>query len=128
VSGDIFLPSLVLTSLGYLESLYDGVKRPEYCPQHSDIWALGIVLINMVTGGDPWDLASLRNPSFRDYVNHRGSFFKYNFSMISSSLNKLLQKILDPSPRHRITIPKLRKEILSIKSFYSRRVRHLSRP
>ncbi|KAL4079143.1 kinase-like domain-containing protein [Scleroderma citrinum] len=79
------------------ESVKDGIKRRAH----------------------PWYRASLSDSYFQHYVYRRNSFFKWKHPMISSCLDRLLQKILHPSPRRRITIPELRKEILSIETFYS---------
>ncbi|KAL4065673.1 kinase-like domain-containing protein [Scleroderma yunnanense] len=103
------------------ESMKDGHKRIDYSPRSADVWALGIVLINMVAGMCPWQLASLDDPSFQDYVCHGDSFFKRTLPMISEHLNKLLQRILHPSLRKRMTVAELRQEILSIKTFYTAR-------
>lgn len=107
-----------LTCICVSELLKYGRESAGYSPESADVWALGIVLVNMVVGDNPWPVASLNNDSFRNYTYHRDKFFTRSFPMISGELNKLLKKVLHPFPRRRMTLGELRQEILSIKSFY----------
>ncbi|KIK66288.1 hypothetical protein GYMLUDRAFT_137924, partial [Collybiopsis luxurians FD-317 M1] len=47
----------------------DGNFSPEgaYSPMHNDIWSLGIILLNLVTGRHPWKSATIWDPMFKAY-------------------------------------------------------------
>ncbi|EPQ52160.1 kinase-like protein, partial [Gloeophyllum trabeum ATCC 11539] len=46
-----------------------GAFAPEgtYAPMFNDIWSLGIILLNIITGRNPWRSASDSDPTFRAY-------------------------------------------------------------
>ncbi|KAF8911910.1 kinase-like domain-containing protein [Mucidula mucida] len=42
---------------------------PFYLPKYNDIWSMGIILFNLVTGAYPWDFAQSTDPLFQEYLN-----------------------------------------------------------
>jgi serine/threonine protein kinase len=89
-----------------------------YSTWRSDVWSLGIILINILTGRNPWQLANIsRDEGYAQYVRGRG-FFLSCILAISRDAAELLSHILDPNPRTRITLAKLRRAVLEIRTFF----------
>ncbi|KAH9940699.1 kinase-like protein [Amylocystis lapponica] len=88
---------------------------PSYYTKYGDVWAMGVVLINMVTGMNPWSVAKLEDPCYNDYVTH-GDYF-IEMLPISEGLNDILRDIFVVDPRDRITLPQLRDAIVSLGTF-----------
>ncbi len=88
---------------------------------HNDIWSLGIMLLNLVTGRNPWTSATLDDPTFWDY--RRGPrHFLTTVLPISEELNDVLVKALAIDWRKRISLSDFRAAITSIRTFYSDQV------
>ncbi|EAU89399.2 other/RAN protein kinase [Coprinopsis cinerea okayama7 len=92
-----------------------------YSPMSNDVWSLGIILLNMVTGRNPWKSATTEDPVFQSYCRSPFNFF-CSVLPISSSLNKILIQVLDPNWKTRMTLKRLRQEIEKIDTFYSPKV------
>ncbi|KAJ7100222.1 kinase-like domain-containing protein [Mycena belliarum] len=89
-----------------------------YSPMFNDIWSLGIVLLNLTTGRNPWKAATLSDSTFRAYL-HSPAEFLTSVLPISAELNAVLIRMLDIDWRHRMTIPQLRVALGGVKDFYS---------
>lgn len=83
----------------------DRQKRVGYATAPNDVWALGIILINLSAGRNPWRLASLEDETFRAYLNDPKLLLK--ILPISSELNKILKRIFCLDPHRRITLDEL---------------------
>lgn len=83
----------------------DRQKRVGYATAPNDVWALGIILINLSAGRNPWRLASLEDETFRAYLNDPKLLLK--ILPISTELNKILKRIFCLDPRRRITLDEL---------------------
>lgn len=87
----------------------DRQKRVGYATAPNDVWALGIILINLSAGRNPWRLASLEDETFRAYLNDPKLLLK--ILPISTELNKILKRIFCLDPRRRITLDELYSKI-----------------
>ncbi|KAG9316980.1 kinase-like domain-containing protein [Chiua virens] len=87
-----------------------------YYPALADIWSLGIILINLVTGRRPWNTARVSDIHFRAFLEDKD--YLYCTLPISRPLNKLLECILCPNPVDRLQILQIRKAISSMDTFY----------
>jgi len=65
----------------------------------ADLWALGIVLYNMIVGDLPWDTPSHHNSTFERYISLGRFDFKW-----SDSLHELMRGLLEPSLSRRFSI------------------------
>ncbi|KAF2086777.1 kinase-like protein [Saccharata proteae CBS 121410] len=77
-----------------------------YASAPNDVWSLGVILVNLTCGRNPWKKASLEDSTFRAFIkdpNFLGSILP-----ISAELDTILRRIFDPNPATRITIPELR--------------------
>lgn len=96
------------------------LKRPlqskGYPRSASDVWALGVVLLNLTFGRNPWKKASLvEDPAYRDYSINPDTL--RCFLPVSPELNQIMAQIFHPDPYKRIKIPKLREWISKCSQF-----------
>ncbi|KAI0795438.1 kinase-like domain-containing protein [Abortiporus biennis] len=87
-----------------------------YASKPNDVWSLGVILVNMLTGRSPWQYATSRDEHFHRYIVDDNYFQKT--LPISTSAQQLFLKIFDIDPQTRITIPELRKAILEMDTFF----------
>jgi len=85
---------------------------------HNDIWSLGIILLNLATGRNPWKSATADDPTFQAYLRSPDSFLP-SVLPISSEVNKILVGMLDIDYRRRPPLRQVRHAISQVKSFYS---------
>ncbi|KAH9910121.1 kinase-like domain-containing protein, partial [Epithele typhae] len=83
--------------------------RVPYCPRTSDVWALGIILVNMITGRNPWMRARHDDPDFKAYVDDPESFMEA--LPVSRDIAGVLLRTLVIDPRCRISLANLRRAI-----------------
>ncbi|KAG2344908.1 kinase-like protein, partial [Suillus weaverae] len=88
---------------------------PHYSSLHSDIWSLGVILVNMVSGRSPWGPATPSNQNFRRYINNPD--FLLDFLPVSRSFNEILKQIFHLRESARISLPRLREEIIKLDTF-----------
>lgn len=89
---------------------------PHYSPLYSDIWSLGVILVNMVSGRSPWGPATPSNQDFWRYINNPD--FLLEVLPISRSFNEILKQIFHLRESARIGLSKLREEIIKLDTFY----------
>ncbi|KAG1806714.1 serine/threonine protein kinase, negative regulator of sexual conjugation and meiosis [Suillus plorans] len=92
------------------------MKYPHYSPLHTDIWSLGVILVNMVSGRNPWRFATPSDKGFLGYLYNVD--FLREILPISKSFNDILKRIFRLQPFSRISLPELREEILNLDTFY----------
>ncbi|KAI0658646.1 Pkinase-domain-containing protein [Cubamyces menziesii] len=93
-------------------------KKAPYATGPSDVWALGTILCNLVTGRNPWHIASPKtDQGFRYYLRDGASWLREHLA-ISVAASELLARIFTVDPAKRITIPELRAAVLAIDTFY----------
>ncbi|KAI1788855.1 kinase-like protein [Ganoderma leucocontextum] len=89
--------------------------RPYYTA-FSDIWSLGVILVNMISGRNPWEKATLTDPCFVQYVENPD--FLYNALSISEGVNDILRHIFLLNPLARLSLQQLRIAILRLDTFF----------
>ncbi|PBK94966.1 kinase-like protein [Armillaria gallica] len=89
-----------------------------YSPMANDIWSLGIILLNLATGRNPWKSATASDPTFQAYLRDPQGFLP-TVLPISQEINSVLVRMLDIDWRERLTLAELRQLIEDISSFYS---------
>ena len=93
-------------------------KKSPYLTAPSDVWSLGTILCNLISGRNPWHIASPRADSgFRLYLRE-GPMWLYQNLPISLGAAAILGRIFDLDPSTRITLPELRDAILALDTFY----------
>ncbi|CAA7264385.1 unnamed protein product [Cyclocybe aegerita] len=96
----------------------DSATAPPYSPMHNDIWSLGIILLNLVTGRNPWKSATPDDLTFQAYRRDPLHFLP-TVLPISDELNHILIQALNPDWRTRLSLPRLRDAVESVSTFYS---------
>lgn len=86
-----------------------------YASGPNDVWSLGVILVNLTCGRNPWKRASVEDPTFRAYL--KDSRFLSSILPLSPELDRILRRIFECNPARRITIPELRKLILRCPRF-----------
>ncbi|THU84350.1 kinase-like protein [Dendrothele bispora CBS 962.96] len=89
-----------------------------YSPMANDIWSLGIILLNLATGRNPWKSASATDPTFQAYLRDPLNFLP-TVLPISQEVNIILTRMLELDWRDRMGIPEIRQAIEDLDTFYS---------
>lgn len=84
----------------------------------NDIWSLGIILLNLATGRNPWKSATPDDPTFQAYLRDPINFLP-SVLPISVEVNEILVKMLDVDWRERMTLREVRYAIEEVTNFYS---------
>lgn len=87
-----------------------------FSPRFSDIWALGVVLINMLSGRSLWEKATPRDACFARFL--REAHFLQDRLPISDGANRIIMRIFALEPRDRISLDELYREIAELDTFY----------
>ncbi|KAK0193730.1 kinase-like domain-containing protein [Armillaria mellea] len=90
--------------------------RKTYSTQQSDIWSLGVVLVNLITGRCPWKIAKVEDSSFNSLLHEEG-YFRRTLPMSPRAVT-LLKRIFQLDPLLRIPLPELRVEIAKVDTFF----------
>ena len=86
-----------------------------YASGPNDVWSLGVVLVNLTCGRNPWKRASIDDSTFRAYL--KNPRFLSSILPLSPELDSILRRIFECDPRRRISIPELRNLILRCPRF-----------
>ncbi|EJD01201.1 Pkinase-domain-containing protein, partial [Fomitiporia mediterranea MF3/22] len=87
---------------------------PHYSSRAADIWALGVILVNLVCGRSPWKTALLSDPSFRRYI--RDVRWLRQMLPLSMPAYHFLNKIFS-NHGNRVAISDLRRQFAEIDTF-----------
>ena len=82
-----------------------------YASAPNDVWSLGVILVNLACGRNPWKRASPEDSTFAAFMRNRN--FLKTILPISNELNCILRAIFECDPSKRATIPLLRQMILA---------------
>lgn len=97
------------------ECLQPSSRKPFYRCAPNDVWGLGVILVNLTCGRNPWKQASFQDSTYRAFA--RDPSFLKTILPLTDELNDILGRIFSPSPEHRITLPELRNRILNCSQF-----------
>lgn len=81
----------------------------------NDVWSLGVILVNLTCGRNPWKQASYQDSTYRAYM--RSQDFLKTILPLSDDLNSILGRIFNPNPEQRISLPELRNRIMACSRF-----------
>lgn len=88
---------------------------PFYACAPNDIWSLGVILVNLTCGRNPWKSASTKDTTFRAYLADR-QFLK-SILPLSDELNAILTMVFEIDPSRRISLAELRHRISTCGAF-----------
>lgn len=97
------------------ECLGQNSKRPYYYCAPNDVWSLGVILVNLTCGRNPWKQASIDDSTYRAYA--RNPRFLKTILPLSDELDDILARIFAINPDQRITLPELKQRILACPRF-----------
>jgi serine/threonine protein kinase len=97
------------------ECLDQSSRKPSYRCAPNDIWSLGVILVNLTCGRNPWKQASAEDSTYKAFT--RNPNFLKDILPLSDELNDILGMIFARNPEDRITIGQLRLRILQCSSF-----------
>ncbi|KAI0768524.1 kinase-like domain-containing protein [Trametes elegans] len=87
-----------------------------YCARFSDIWALGVILINMITGRHPWQKATMGDRCFAQFARDPDALL--DMLPVSDGAHRILKRILALNPLARISLRDLRTAVLELDTFF----------
>lgn len=97
------------------ECLDPSTRKPYYLCAPNDVWSLGVILVNLTCGRNPWKQASFQDSTYRAYASSKD--FLKSILPLSEELNDILGRIFNPIPEQRITLPELRTRIMACSQF-----------
>lgn len=86
-----------------------------YVSPANDVWSLGVILVNLTCGRNPWKRACTEDVTFHAFL--KDPEFLRSILPVSPELNSILQRVFECDPLKRITIPELRQLILACPQF-----------
>ena len=102
--------------------------RAPYSTTHTDLWALGIVLVNLVTAHNAWSSASPTDPCFAHFLQDRifkkGQWLRKTLG-ISKAADKVLMGLLEPNALCRMGLARARREVEEVETFFRAREKEL---
>ncbi|KAJ3022613.1 UNVERIFIED_CONTAM: hypothetical protein HDU68_009022 [Siphonaria sp. JEL0065] len=87
-----------------------------YSPIASDVWALGILLVNLLFSKNPWFEATMSDPIFSIYVTSRPDILRHHFK-ISAEFDSILSRVFSLDPSKRLPLPEFKKLVNALPSF-----------
>ncbi|EMD31911.1 hypothetical protein CERSUDRAFT_162364 [Gelatoporia subvermispora B] len=87
-----------------------------YSTRQNDVWALGVILLSMICGHNPWRHATIEDPCYRAFV--KDSDYLGKTLPISAAANNIFRRIFMPEPLRRVSLPLLRLMVLQIDTFF----------
>ena len=75
-----------------------------YCSPAVDVWAIGVLLINMIFGKNPWHIANTSDLIFSAYIGSDPYILKRNLKLTSNLDNFLRQKVFNLDPEMRCSV------------------------
>jgi serine/threonine protein kinase len=97
------------------ECLDPSSRRPFYFCAPNDVWSLGVILVNLTCGRNPWKQASFEDSTYRAFT--RSPDFLKTILPLSDELNDILGRVFTRNPDQRITLSELRNSILTCPRF-----------
>lgn len=80
-----------------------------YSTLHNDVWSLGVILVNLTCGRNPWKQACPNDETFRAYLSNPD--FLRSILPVSKQCNELLKRIFALNPASRISMKDLKAEV-----------------
>lgn len=98
-----------------LECLDQSSRNASYRCAPNDIWSLGVILVNLTCGRNPWKQASSEDSTYKAFTRNRD--FLKTILPLSDELNVILGMIFERNPENRITVSELKQRIMACSRF-----------
>ncbi|KAI0045140.1 kinase-like protein [Auriscalpium vulgare] len=82
----------------------------------NDIWALGVIFVNLLSGHGPWIAATTEDKFFNAFL--RDPMYLHTMMPISLEVNSMLSRMFELNPFRRGSLADLRAEVLGMSTFY----------
>ncbi len=82
-----------------------------YASAPNDVWSLGVILVNLTCGRNPWKRASPEDSTFRAFL--QDPKFLWSILPLSAELDSILHRVFECDPLKRISIHELRDLIVA---------------
>ncbi|KAG9103179.1 hypothetical protein FRC07_010068, partial [Ceratobasidium sp. 392] len=87
---------------------------PNYDTLANDIWTLGVVLVNLATGRNPWEAASPLDPTFKSFCADP-SHFLMSILPITAEANMVFTRVFERDQARRCSLAELRQMVLGVR-------------
>ncbi|KZV69042.1 kinase-like protein, partial [Peniophora sp. CONT] len=98
------------------EAINPGRELECYSTRQGDLWAIGILLVDMLTGRTPWSEATVADADFRLYLQSPSC--SLNGLPISPDVKRLIQRVLHHNSAKRISAYELLARLPSVQTFF----------
>ncbi|VDC06382.1 unnamed protein product [Peniophora sp. CBMAI 1063] len=95
---------------------HDREGEPTIPTAVSDVWALGVILVNLITTVNPWHAASIQDPKFASYAHDPQSYFAP--LRLPVNVEALILRALAIDPYERISTAEIRDTARNIRVFF----------
>jgi serine/threonine protein kinase len=92
------------------------VEFEPYDAAASDIWSLGILLLALLFGRNPWQEATLEDLAFAEFNSNPLSLKTSLFPELSNDCLQFLQSVLCVDPLQRTTIQEMKQQFIQLKT------------
>nr|ODN90649.1 RAN protein kinase [Cryptococcus depauperatus CBS 7841] len=86
-----------------------------YSTKSTDIWSLGVILVNLACGRNPWRQASPNDETFRAYLENRD--FLQTILPVSNETHAILKRLFVLEPADRISLQELEDMVRKVERF-----------
>ncbi|KAF7350657.1 Kinase-like protein [Mycena sanguinolenta] len=100
-------------SLAYMSPECADATRGSYSPRESDLWALAVILFNMITGSSPWRLADFADASYAAYRGNEDTHFIETCHLTPAANDFFRQRFASQRP----SLEEMAVEVLAIDRF-----------
>lgn len=87
----------------------------KYSTAANDVWSLGVILVNLICGRNPWKQACVDDETFREYL--RNPDFLMDILPISKQTNSLLKRVFTVREDWRCSLADLRSMVHQVERF-----------
>ncbi|KAF8852876.1 kinase-like protein, partial [Acephala macrosclerotiorum] len=99
----------------YMKCLDQSSRNASYRCAPNDVWSLGVILVNLTCGRNPWKQASVEDSTYKAFTRNRD--FLKTILPLSDELNEILGMIFESDPKERINVSQLKQLIYQCSSF-----------
>ncbi|KAG9096222.1 hypothetical protein FRC06_008895 [Ceratobasidium sp. 370] len=89
-------------------------SMPNYDTLANDVWTLGVVLVNLATGRNPWEAASPLDPTFKLFSADPAGFLM-TILPITPEANAVFTRVFERDQAQRCSLAELRQMVLGVK-------------
>ncbi|TRM59171.1 kinase-like domain-containing protein [Schizophyllum amplum] len=98
------------------ECIGEDVSVLTYSNSANDVWALGVIFVNILSKRRPWHKAVMRDPCFAAFVNNPD--WIYDSLPVSSSASAIVKRVFEVDPLRRLCLPEFRRSVVEVDTFF----------